>query len=262
MRRIPLAVATAATFACALTAPGPAVAATAPPAQQHAATATGSAHKLPDGWRRCNNTHHRFSIGYPRDWHTSQLRPADKCRQFDRQPFTVPEASEYPITALNAVATTAVFSELVQSPGDPMFEERLLWQQTSVCGRRALRYETVATGEGLYQKGTRTYGYAVNRSGKAFLVFTMTPPATTGTRGTRSSWTARSARCGSGNQPSAAPVLGGIRLNEQPNSSASVGARRHCTAVAELWHCGRSARSPHWVPARDSRRGYGGLAWN
>jgi len=176
MRRIPLALATAATFACGLTAPGVAVAAKAAPAQAHAATTTGSAHKLPEGWRRCNNAHHRFSIGYPRHWHTTQLRRADKCRQFDRQPFTVPEASEYPITALNAVATTAIFSELVQSPNDPVFEERLLWQRTSVGGHRALRYETVSTGGGLYEKGTRTYGYAVNRNGKAFLVFTMTPP--------------------------------------------------------------------------------------
>jgi hypothetical protein len=176
MRRISLALTAAATFACALTAPGVAVAANAPSAQGHVATTTGSAHKLPADWRRCNNTHHRFSIGYPRHWHTTQLRRADKCRQFDRQPFTVPEASEYPITALNAVATTAVFSEIVQSPNDPVFEERLLWQPTSVGGRLALRYETVATGDGLYEKGTRTYGYAVNRNGNAFLVFTMTPP--------------------------------------------------------------------------------------
>ena len=172
MRRIPLALATAATFACALTAPGVAVAASAAPAQ----ATTGSAHKQPEGWRRCNNAYHRFSIGYPRLWHTTQLRAADKCRQFDREPFTVPEASEYPITALNAVATTAVFSELVQSPNNPEFEERLLWQPTWVGGRGALRYETVSTGGGLYEKGTRTYGYAVNRNGTAFLVFTMTPP--------------------------------------------------------------------------------------
>jgi hypothetical protein len=176
MRRIPLALVTAAAFAGALTAPGVAVAATAAPAQAHAATATGSAHKLPEGWRRCNNTHHRFSIGYPRHWHSTQLRRAEKCRQFDRQPFTVPEASEYPITALNAVASTTIFSELVRSPNDPVFEERLQWQKTWISGRRALRYETVATGEGLYEKGTRTYGYAVNRNGKAFMVFTMTPP--------------------------------------------------------------------------------------
>jgi hypothetical protein len=175
MRRISLVLVTAAAFACTLAAPGLA-AANAPPAQAHTATKSSSAHKLPDGWRRCTNSHHRFSIGYPRHWHTTQLRPADKCRQFDRQPFTVPEASEYPITALNAVATTTSFSELVRSRNNPEFEERLLWQRTWVSGRRALRYETVSTGGGLYEKGTRTYGYAVNRNGKAFLVFTMTPP--------------------------------------------------------------------------------------
>jgi len=75
MRRIPLALAAATTFSCALTAPGVAVAASAASAQAHAATTTGSAHKLPDGWRRCNNTHHRFSIGYPPHWHTTQLLP-------------------------------------------------------------------------------------------------------------------------------------------------------------------------------------------
>ena len=165
MSSIPLALATAATFACALTAPGVAVAGNAAPAQAHAATTTGSAHKLPEGWRRCNNAYHRFSIGYPRLWHTTQLRAADKCRQFDREPFTVPEASEYPITALNAVATTAVFSELVQTPNNPEFEERLLWQPTWVGGRGALRFETVSTGGACTRRapaptGTRSTGTA------------------------------------------------------------------------------------------------------
>lgn len=177
MRRIPLALATAAAFACALTAPGIAVAANQTvPVQSHAVATQATADTLAGGWRRCKNAHHRFSIGYPRHWHTTQLRPADRCRQFDRRPFTVPPNSEYPITALNAVPTTVSFTEYVASPTDPMFAETLQWKRTWICGRRALRFETVATGEGLYEKGTRSYGYAVNRNGKAFVVFTMTPP--------------------------------------------------------------------------------------
>src|SRR5215207_4205261 len=36
---------------------------------------------LPDGWRRCVNTRYRYSIAYPRTWHTAQLSADQVCGQ-------------------------------------------------------------------------------------------------------------------------------------------------------------------------------------
>jgi hypothetical protein len=135
-----------------------------------------AAHSSTVGWKRCTNPHLRFSIGYPRHWYTAQPRPADRCRQFDRRPFTVPPNSEYPITALNAAPTSSTVRAYIASATDPVFAVTRLVRKTRVEGRSAVRFETVATGEGLYPKGTRTYGYAINRNGSAFVVFTMTLP--------------------------------------------------------------------------------------
>jgi hypothetical protein len=176
MRRIPLSLATLAAVACTLAAPGAAVA-----AQNHGSSASqaharaGAALTSVD-WRRCTNTYHRYSIGYPRHWYTAQLRPADKCRQFDRTPFTVPPNSEYPITDLNAVPMPVSVSDYVRGATDPMFAVTVQRRNVWVCGRRAVLFETVSTGEGLYDKGTRHYGYAVDRNGTAFVVFTITIP--------------------------------------------------------------------------------------
>lgn len=176
MRRLPLSLATVAAFACTLAAPGIADAA------QRQGSPTSQAHGRADAvrtsadWRRCTNGPHRYSIGYPRDWYTAQLRPADKCRQFDRTPFTVPPFSEYPITDLNAVPTPVSVSTYIGGATDPMFAVTVQLENTWVCGRRAVRFETISTGEGLYDKGTRHYGYAVDRNGTAFVVFTITMP--------------------------------------------------------------------------------------
>jgi hypothetical protein len=176
VRRFPLSLATIAACASTLAAPGTAVA-----AQHHAAAraqtaAQASVDKLAVGWRRCTNTHHRFSIRFPRHWYTTQLRPADKCRQFDRTPFTVPPNSEYPITDLNAVSVPVSVTTYIRGATDPTFAVTLQRKDTRVCDRRAVLFETVATGEGLYEKGTRFYGYAVKRNGTAFVVFTITTP--------------------------------------------------------------------------------------
>jgi hypothetical protein len=177
--RLTTAVAGAA-LACVVGAPGISYAdnrpATAGTKTAQAAPNASAARSLPDGWRRCNNPYYRYSIGYPRHWYTAQIRRSEVCRQFDRQPFTIPPYSEYPMTALNAVPTTMTVRAYVRGATQPEFAVTLLKQNTWVCGRHAVRFETVSTGEGLYPKGTRTYGYAINRNGTAFVVFTMTPP--------------------------------------------------------------------------------------
>jgi hypothetical protein len=129
---------------------------------------------LPRGWRRCVNPVENYSIGYPGRWHTTQIRPAEVCAQFHPSKFTIPPESEYPLTALNAKPVRAL-----PSRGHTAYERTLRWQRTTVAGRKAVRFETSATGEGMYQPGTREYGYVVRLGGGLISVHTTAEPGET-----------------------------------------------------------------------------------
>ena len=129
---------------------------------------------LPRGWRRCVNKVTNYSIGYPRNWHTTQIRPSEVCTQFHPDRFTIPPESEYPLTALNARRVTALPSRT-----DTEYERVLLWRKTTVAGRQAVRFETVSTGAGLYQAGTRQYGYVIRLGGALISVHTTAEPGET-----------------------------------------------------------------------------------
>jgi hypothetical protein len=124
------------------------------PAAAHSPPVTGS--PLPHGWRRCVNSVENYSIGYPAGWHTTQIRPAEACAQFHPSRFTIPAESEYPLTALNAKRVPAPPSRTSTE-----YESTLRWEKTTVAGRNAVRFETVSTGAGQYQAGTRQYGYVI-----------------------------------------------------------------------------------------------------
>jgi hypothetical protein len=123
-------------------------------AAAHSPPATGPS--LPHGWRRCVNAVQNYSIEYPGNWHTTQIRPQEVCAQFHPSPFTIPPESEYPLTALNAKRVSTLPSRT-----DTEYERVLLWERTTVAGRNAVRFETSSTGAGLYLAGTRQYGYVV-----------------------------------------------------------------------------------------------------
>ncbi len=60
---------------------------------------------------------------------------------------------------------------------DRRFAETELREQVTIGGKRAFRLQLVSTGEGLEDKGTRTYGYVIRRgSGPPVLVTTSAPP--------------------------------------------------------------------------------------
>jgi hypothetical protein len=107
-------------------------------------------------WRRCVNPSENYSIGYPRGWYTTQIRPQEVCAQFHPTRFTIPLESEYPLTALNVKRVTALPSRTSTE-----FERTLRWQRTTVAGRSAVRFETSSTGAGMDQAGTRRYGYVL-----------------------------------------------------------------------------------------------------
>ena len=131
---------------------------------------------LPSGWRLCTNTHVGYSIGYPQDWYTTELRIEEVCSQFHPTYFTIPPLSEYPLTALNVRQP----SEHPATPTDPRHARTLLREETSVGTHSAVRFEEESTGEGLYEKGTMRYGYVIETKARALTVYTMAPPGSTG----------------------------------------------------------------------------------
>jgi len=132
---------------------------------------------LPAGWASCTNAHVGFEIGYPGDWHTASLNPQQDCQQFHPIAFIVPVDGEYPLTALNAVQTPEAFDPAVSGKVDPS-AQTLLREETSVGGRRAVRFEWSLIQEGILPVGTMRYGYVIDRDGTEFLVFTMAVPNT------------------------------------------------------------------------------------
>jgi len=155
-------------------------AAVAAPAAAGPVTAAATAHvapahnSVPRGWQRCVNTAENYSIGAPRSWYTTQIRPEEVCAQFHPDRFVIPLESEYPLTALNVQRVTAL-----PSRSGTEFERTLLWRRTTVAGRPAVRFETVSTGAGLDLEGTRRYGYVVRLGDALISVHTAAAPGET-----------------------------------------------------------------------------------
>ncbi len=132
---------------------------------------------LPTGWQSCANSHVGFEIGYPGDWHTASLNPQQVCQQFHPIAFIVPVDGEYPLTALNAVQTPEDFDPADSGKADP-YAQTLLREETTVGGRRAVRFEESLIQDGILPVGTMRYGYVIDRDGTEFLVFTIAVPNT------------------------------------------------------------------------------------
>jgi hypothetical protein len=147
--------------------------------------ATGSVHaSVPAGWNVCTNRALGFSIAYPPRWHTARLSQAGACLYFEPKPFRIPPNSDFTGTALEVLPTQQSYAGLVRTLTDPTFSRIHSRRRTTVAGRPATRLETVATGEGLLSRGTRTYAYVIDRGRRpAFIVQT--------TRAAGASWPAR-----------------------------------------------------------------------
>jgi hypothetical protein len=122
---------------------------------------------VPGGWRLCSNPHVGYSIAYPGDWYTTALRTTEVCAQFHPTRFTIPEFGEYPPTALTVRPTPGLPTE----PTDSIHARTLLWEMTSVGGNDAVRFEELFTGEGLYPKGAKEYGYVIELKERVFRVY-------------------------------------------------------------------------------------------
>ena len=89
----------------------------------------------------------------------------------------VPENSDFSGAALEVSTTQQSFDDTLAGLIDTRFARTELREQVNVGGRRAFRLELVASGEGLEERDTRTYGYLIARgSGPPILVKTTAPP--------------------------------------------------------------------------------------
>jgi hypothetical protein len=142
-------------------------------------TMTTTEEGLPEGWTLCANERAGYELGYPSDWHTATLDGEFECSFFDPEPFEIIPESEFPLTALQAFPAGEEgrsFDDVVEEYTDPMFERELAREEATVGGFPAVRVETEATGQGLYDKGTKTVAYIVDRDVAPFVVRTQAFP--------------------------------------------------------------------------------------
>jgi hypothetical protein len=107
---------------------------------------------LPAGWVRCTNDTLGYSIGYPGDWHTTDIltgkqKPSYACRWFSPTPFDasqgnlVTEGWGYPLE----VGIGGAFDRQLGQTIDPQVARVLTQEELLVDGHRAIRleYETL-----------------------------------------------------------------------------------------------------------------------
>jgi hypothetical protein len=116
---------------------------------------------LTQEWAHCVDTAQGYDVEYPADWQVARGRFA--CSFFDPDPFTVPESSDFSGTALQVGTVQQSFDDAVAGLIDRRFARTEHREQVTIGGKRAFRLELVATGEGLEERGTRTYGYVIRR---------------------------------------------------------------------------------------------------
>jgi hypothetical protein len=114
-------------------------------------------------------------VEYPAEWTTAG--GAIACRFFDPEPFTVPPDSDFGGTALEVLPQETSFDAALASLIDTRFYGTVVREQVEIDGKSGFSLELVATGEGLAERGTRTYGYLLRGDGgSSVLVQTTAQP--------------------------------------------------------------------------------------
>ena len=142
---------------------------TSSPDASPAASPTGSPAEAVET-ETCTNTTSGYSIEYPENWTISTGEFA--CRWADPEPFVVAPGTEGPSTAIMAFASPESFDTVVNGTFDELFYETRLREDTMIMDRRAIRFEVAATGEGLGESGTLSYGYIIDKEGRGFQIST------------------------------------------------------------------------------------------
>ena len=109
--------------------------------------------------QRCTNRRHRFSVSYPEGWHTNSGEVIPACSAFDPQPVEVPRESEIPFDIAILLDVQNVSFDTTAAPS--RWERILSAERLAIGGREAFRVEAEATGEGLADRGMRSFRYAI-----------------------------------------------------------------------------------------------------
>lgn len=185
---------------------------------------------LPQGWALCSNHHRGFAIGFPARWHTDAVAPHDSCEYFDPERFEVPAQSDFSGTALEVDPEGGDYATVVDGLVDRRFARVLARRETTVLGRRAVRIETEASGEGFGDRGVKLTLWVVDRGGDAFVVGTMGLPGK-GDYATRQATLDRTIETLAFFTPTAVPLADGGVLPHQAELPDPVERKR--IAIAE-----------------------------
>jgi hypothetical protein len=107
----------------------------------------------------CDNVEYGFRVAHPADWHTNSGDVLPPCTVFDPEPIEIPVATELPYDL--AISITREPVELAELTRDDAWQSVAFTEPTTIDGRRAVRMEIEATGEGLRDAGGLTYRYVV-----------------------------------------------------------------------------------------------------
>ncbi len=120
-------------------------------------------------WNVCANPLRGYVIEFPVGWHVGGTaedpgRTERVCSYFDPRPFQIPPLAN-PLfrRALEVRVPAATFEDALAALTDPRAVDVVEQTRAAVAHRRAVRLETEATGRGAAKRGTRTYGYLIDR---------------------------------------------------------------------------------------------------
>jgi hypothetical protein len=108
----------------------------------------------------CVNRAEGYAVEYPADWQVSTGEVFGPCALFDPEPIQVPRDSELPLDIAITIGFEPVpFTTLT---GDVLGRRDLSRERTTVDGREAVRIAAESTGDGLHDRGIRSYHYFVD----------------------------------------------------------------------------------------------------
>lgn len=121
----------------------------------------------------CTNEADGYTIRYPDDWHTNEGSdsPPGPCRWFHPEPFDVAEAQEVTGKAVAITVDPVPFEDA----SDPEGPETLSVHERSehmVAGRRAVRYERVASGRAMHPEGSSHYTHVIELDDNRSMIIT------------------------------------------------------------------------------------------
>lgn len=164
-----------ATGAASLELPPPAQPA-APPAGEVVEVAD-SATEEPAATATCGNASDGVELAYPADWHHTGEDGGQPCRAFAPEPFDAGSPQRSSHDAAIYLDTLAVefathVTETVDADGADHAQIVDRGERRTDEGREAVRYETVATGEGFYAEGTRVTHWVIDLDGRTVRLHT------------------------------------------------------------------------------------------